>query len=122
MSKKVLLVDDNDGIRETLEAFLEMEGYLVITAKDGEEALEKLCSLAELPAVVFLDLWMPRLDGFGFRSRQLALPRIADIPVVIMSGDYLNSEQQQLLRPDGIILKPFDLDDIPKILHENFSL
>ena len=122
MSKKVLLVDDNDGIRETLEAFLGMEGYEVITARDGEEALEKLCSTAELPAIVFLDLWMPRLDGFGFRARQLSLPQFAEIPVVIMSGDYLNAEQEQLLRPDGIILKPFDLDDIPKILHENFSL
>ncbi len=122
MSKKVLLVDDNDGIRETLEAFLQMEGYSVITASDGEEALEKLCSSEKLPSIVFLDLWMPRLDGIGFRARQLSLPRIANIPVVVMSGDYLSSEQQRLLRPDGIILKPFDLDDIPKILHENFSL
>lgn len=122
MSKKVLLVDDNDGIRETLEAFLQMEGYSVITASDGEEALEKVCSSEELPAIVFLDLWMPRLDGFGFRARQLSIPRIANIPVIVMSGDYLSSEQQRLLRPDGIILKPFDLDDIPKILHENFSL
>jgi CheY-like chemotaxis protein len=120
--KNVLLVDDNEGIRETLETFLVMEGYEVVTAAEGEEALEKLAVLSELPDVIFLDLWMPGLDGYGFRARQLALPRIAQIPVVIMSGDFLNQEQQQLLRPDGVILKPFDLDDISKILHENFSL
>lgn len=120
--KKVLLVDDNEGIRETLESFLEMEGYEVMTAADGEEAIEKLCSSDILPSIIFLDLWMPRLDGFGFRARQLSLPRLADIPVVVMSGDFLNEEQEQLLRPDGVIFKPFDLDDIPKILHNNFSL
>lgn len=99
-----------------------MEGHEVIVASDGEEALDKLCFSEELPAIIFLDLWMPQLDGFGFRSRQLVLPQIAHIPVVIMSGDLLSLEQEQLLRPDGIILKPFDLDDISRILHENFSI
>jgi CheY-like chemotaxis protein len=120
--KKIILVDDNEGIRETVAAFLVMEGYEVVTASDGHEALKKLEDLTELPEVIFLDLWMPGLDGFAFRARQLAQPRIAHIPVVIMTGDILAGDQEQLLNPAGVLLKPFNLDDVPKILQDTFNL
>ena len=81
----VLIVDDDRDILEALGELLGDEGFAVATARDGAEALEKLrTGLA--PAVIFLDLMMPIVDGWEFRAAQMADARLARIPTVIMSA------------------------------------
>lgn len=84
--RPVLIVDDNDDVREVLAFMVSTAGYNVETAADGREALEKL--RASRPCVVVLDLMMPKMDGRAFRRAQLAEPDAAvrDIPVVCYSA------------------------------------
>lgn len=82
----VLLIDDEDDIRDSVAELLRFEGYEVQTAADGGDALRFLATTALLPCVIVLDLMMPDVDGAAFRARQLADPRLASIPVVIMSA------------------------------------
>ena len=81
----ILIVDDDRQMRTMLSTMLSLHGYAVQTATDGEDGL---CKLQEyVPALVLLDLKMPRMSGAEFRAAQERLPRIlADIPVVLISG------------------------------------
>ena len=80
----ILLVEDNDALREATVALLEAEGYTVVAASDGQEALDLLRGEVE-PALVVLDLVMPR-NGAQFRTEQGRDPRLAAIPVIVISG------------------------------------
>jgi PAS domain S-box-containing protein len=81
----VMLVDDDAMIRESFAEVLADEGYRVVTAADGAEALRRLRTGA-LPRVIFLDLMMPAMDGPTFRAEQTRDPTLAAIPVVVMSA------------------------------------
>lgn len=81
----VLVVDDHEDVRMALEALLAAEGLGVVTAQEGEEALDRLRGGLR-PCVILLDLMMPKLDGWQFRHAQLADPILASIPVIAFSG------------------------------------
>ncbi|HZR81470.1 MAG TPA: response regulator [Candidatus Binatia bacterium] len=81
----IFVVDDSEDDRELLGAVLRVHGYRVSYANDGTDALRQLESGLR-PCLILLDLDMPYVDGVGFRERQLADPRIADIPVVVFSA------------------------------------
>jgi len=83
----VLVVEDDEDIREVLATILQESGYSVIIAKNGEEALQQLRSGTFRPCVILLDLWMPVMDGRQFREEQLKDAALAGIPVVAFSGD-----------------------------------
>ena len=83
--KSVLVVDDDEDVRELLCDLLIHEGYRVAGAQDGAAALEHLVS-GPPPNVVLLDLTMPKMDGYEFLERRAADPRLRDIPVVVISG------------------------------------
>ncbi|PLS79555.1 MAG: response regulator, partial [Chloroflexi bacterium] len=85
-SATILVVDDDSGIREALTDILEDEGYAVRSACDGQAALDLLRQQAEPPALVLLDLMMPRMNGWQFRSEQRRDPALANIPVVVISA------------------------------------
>jgi two-component system chemotaxis response regulator CheY len=83
----VLLVDDEENLREAVTFTLERSGFTVTGCRDALEALEWLrrgCS----PDVILLDLIMPRMDGWEFRLRQRSNPQWAEIPVVVLSADH----------------------------------
>jgi CheY-like chemotaxis protein len=82
---RILLVEDDDEIREALTDVLEQQGYLVEGARNGREALELLHD-HEAPRLILLDLMMPVMDGWQFRHAQLEDPMIARIPVVVLSA------------------------------------
>lgn len=84
--RPVLVVDDDPDILEMLQLFLELEGYEVLTAHDGAEALDVLRRASTLPGLILLDLMMPGVDGGAFRATQIGDPRLANVPVVVMSG------------------------------------
>ncbi|MGE3683918.1 MAG: response regulator [Bdellovibrionales bacterium] len=86
--KRLLVVEDSVDFQDLLKQLFESEGYHVVYASNGEEALKKLRSDsdADLPGLILLDLMMPVMDGFEFRDKQLLDPRLAGIPVVIMTA------------------------------------
>jgi CheY-like chemotaxis protein len=83
--KRLLLVEDDDLLRETLTTILEAEGYAVLTAADGEEALRRLHA-GERPDLILLDLMMPGMDGWQFRREQARDRELASVPVVVFSA------------------------------------
>ncbi|MET0593204.1 MAG: response regulator, partial [Polyangiaceae bacterium] len=85
-AESVLVVDDDEDIRQTLASLLEAEGYHVNLAVDGGDALRTLAD-RPLPDVILLDLAMPRVDGREFRIRQRQDARLASIPVIIISAE-----------------------------------
>jgi CheY-like chemotaxis protein len=83
----VLVVEDDEDIRDVLATVLHESGYSVIIAKNGEEALQRLRTGTCRPCVILLDLWMPVMDGWQFREAQRKDSSLAGIPVVALSGD-----------------------------------
>jgi CheY-like chemotaxis protein len=83
----VLVVEDDEDIRDVIAALLHEFGYSVVMAKNGEEALARLRSGTCRPCVILLDLWMPVMDGWRFREEQQKDASLAAIPVVALSGD-----------------------------------
>jgi len=113
---KILLVDDDPDVRTAIGAILESRDYEVVTARDGEEALEKLKE--ERPDLMILDLLMPRMNGFSV-CRELQDPSWSDyskIPVLILtavaegaSRRRYQLETGQTLDVDDYIEKPVDM-------------
>lgn len=103
----VLVVDDDEGIRETVQWILEFEGYTVVTASDGIDAMEKLQAVS--PRLILLDLMMPRMDGETFAQRLRQDERYRSIPILILSAFPYPPEKQCLLGIQGYLQKPFDV-------------
>ncbi len=80
----VMVVDDSLTVRKITGRLLEREGYRVLTAKDGVDALEQL--KGELPAIMLVDIEMPRMDGFDLARNVRGDPRTMDIPIIIISS------------------------------------
>ena len=111
MTGAVLVVDDDPYIREALAEVLEDEGYRVATARDGEEALERL-GREPLPALILLDLRMPGMSGWEVRRRLLEVPALARIPVVLLSADSRLEEAEAVLGAAGSLRNPPSLDEL----------
>lgn len=82
----ILVVDDDRDLRESLCDLLTEEGFATTGVADGQEALDYLRDNDSLPRLVFLDLMMPRMNGWQFREAQKADPRIASIPVAVITA------------------------------------
>jgi CheY-like chemotaxis protein len=83
----VFVVDDDTDIREALAELLHEEGFSVVTASDGRDALEKLKRTPGIPCVILLDLMMPVMTGPQLYAELKADPQLAPIPVVVVSAD-----------------------------------
>ena len=104
----ILLVDDDPVIRREVSEILREEGFDVMAASGGAEALRLLAS-PPTPVVILLDLVMPRTDGWEFRRAQLADPRLASIPVLVFSGFDSGPRNVADLRAAGFVTKPFTI-------------
>ncbi len=109
VTDRVLLVEDDEDIRGSIASILEDEGFAVVGAVDGDDALRYLRQTAELPRLILLDLMMPVMDGWAFRAAQLADERLAKIPVVILSAATDVRRHAQQLRVDEYLVKPLDV-------------
>ena len=105
----ILIIEDDDTIRETLADILEYEGYTVSTAPNGSEALTYL-QTNPAPHLILLDLMMPEMSGWEMRSQQLQEPKLAAIPVVILSGVHDLRQQATTLASAGYLPKPLDVN------------
>jgi CheY-like chemotaxis protein len=95
----LLIVDDDPAIRESLMELLWKDGREIVTAGDGNEALQRLKEIPR-PSLIVLDLMMPRMDGWEFLRRQTRDPALAGIPTIVLSGSTLPAgAKHQLLKP-----------------------
>jgi CheY-like chemotaxis protein len=117
--RRVLIVEDDDALREALSDVLSGEGFSVAAAADGLEALDLLrLSEGPNPSVILLDLMMPRMNGWQFRAAQQTDERISGIPVVVLSAvPHLAQEAESLgLSQGSWIRKPVPLANLLAIL------
>jgi CheY-like chemotaxis protein len=112
----VLIIEDNELVRRSLERAFVKEGYSVATAGDGQQALRDLARSDAPPKIIIMDLMMPVMDGWQLRQRLLAQPQWAQVPVIAFSGAGVEDADKTL---PGVlcILKPVSL----KTLFENVA-
>ena len=108
---RLLLVDDEPGLRTAVQAYLEDEGFDVTTAVDGEEGFAKAQQM--LPDVVISDVMMPRLDGYGLLKKLRADERLGGTPVIFLTAKGMTADRTQgyLAGVDDYIL-PADPDEL----------
>lgn len=106
----ILVVDDDAAIRNVLQEILVDEGYHVVTAANGAEALRYLQSNRR-PRLILLDLMMPVMDGAEFHARKNADPRLRDIPVIVLSA---HLRARELIADDvaTVLPKPVRYDQL----------
>ena len=107
----ILLVEDNTDTRDSMAMLLELEGYAVVGAANGQEALDRLHDNGR-PCLILLDLMMPVLDGWGFRAGQRSEPAIAGIPVIVLSADGSVSQKASSLGAVGYLRKPVEVSEL----------
>jgi len=112
MPKKVLVVDDNQDAINILSAILKKAGYLVGVAKDGQEALQKLDS--EIPALILLDVMMPKMDGYEVCKAIKTNPAISQIPILMISAKTDGTSQKRGLELGAAdyLMKPIQPNEI----------
>jgi CheY-like chemotaxis protein len=101
----ILIVEDDEDVREAMVAFLEMKGYSVASACNGREALDYLDG-APAPDLIITDLAMPVMDGRQFRREQLKDVRLAAIPMLVVTA----MADRTHIDASEILLKPVDAD------------
>jgi signal transduction histidine kinase len=111
---RLLLVEDDSSIRLALIDMLEDEGFAVVAAVNGRDALDELRS-APPPDAILLDLMMPVMDGWEFRVEQRSDPRLAGIPLLAMSADL--SAKARAIAADAYLRKPIDFPELLRQLH-----
>jgi len=114
-SGRVLVCDDTEQIRRLIRVNLELDGFEVVEAVDGPEALEMLQDLSQpLPDVITLDVVMPRRDGWWMVSSIRADPRLAHIPIVMVtaSAQFHDRMQAERASVNEFLAKPFDPEEL----------
>ena len=111
----VLVIDDDREVRESLRTLLQLDGYKVKTARDGQHALEQLRGGLR-PCIILLDLMMPAMDGQHFRAEQLRDPQFAHIPVVVLSGHYDPQQNAASLGAAAYLRKPADINMVLRLI------
>jgi DNA-binding response OmpR family regulator len=113
---RVLVIEDDVDIQQALGQVLADEGYEVDLAADGAEGLSKIHDGTDKPSVIILDLWMPGLDGFGFRRAQLASEETSDIPVIVVTAAGVAPTEMASLGLAYVLRKPVDLDILLRVV------
>jgi CheY-like chemotaxis protein len=104
---RILLVEDDSGIRESVAECLEIEGYEVAALSNGPDALEWLSR--EIPDVLLVDLVMPLMSGGELLDRVRADPRLASVPAVLMTAA-IPTARSPVPKADALLPKPFEMD------------
>ncbi|VAW78204.1 twitching motility protein PilG [hydrothermal vent metagenome] len=118
-SVKVMVIDDSKTIRRTAETLLKKEGCVVVTATDGFEALAKIAD--EKPDIIFVDIMMPRLDGYQtcalIKNNQI----FKQIPVIMLSSKdgLFDRARGRIVGSDQYLTKPFTKDELLGAIHEH---
>lgn len=119
--EKILVADDSTTIVDMIKAALEREKFNVITAKDGEEALNKVYQ--EMPDLILLDIEMPKINGYVVCKRIKAHPQTKDIPVIMLTVKSKESDKQWGLGmgADEYLTKPFEMEKLVEVIKERLQ-
>jgi twitching motility two-component system response regulator PilG len=114
---KVMVVDDSNTIRRSAEIFLSQAGYQVILAEDGFDALAKIAD--HNPDVVFIDIMMPRLDGYQACALIKKNPRFKTTPVIMLSSKdgIFDRARGRMVGSDLYLTKPFTKDTLLSVVN-----
>ena len=117
--KTILLAEDYEDSRRMLARLLEMSGYRVLEAADGDEAVQM--AERECPDVVLMDLQMPVTDGFTATSRIRRIDNICRVPVIAVSAQPAEefASAAALVGCDHFVSKPVDFDLLLEVIHES---
>lgn len=113
MTHTVLLVEDDEELRDTMCEALELHGYAVVATPDGLAALAELDRIDHL-CVVLLDLFMPRMNGWDFLAHLRARPALAEVPVVVHSS----AARQAPPGATRVLRKPIELERLLSVVRE----
>lgn len=107
-----MVIDDSQTIRRTAETLLAKEGFTVVTAQDGFEALAKIAD--HHPDLIFVDIMMPRLDGYQACALIKSNPRYASTPVIMLSSKdgLFDRARGRIVGSDEYLTKPFTRDEL----------
>jgi CheY-like chemotaxis protein len=103
--RRVYVVEDDSDLRRTLGEAIEAQGYDVVAAANGAEALEALRRDDKRPCLILLDLMMPVMNGYEFRKEQRADPALATIPVVVISAHERSGVDADVFLPKPVALR-----------------
>jgi two-component system chemotaxis response regulator CheY len=106
----IYIIEDDTTIRELLVELLESENYFILSAKNGQEAIDQLRSMQRLPDLLLLDLMMPIKDGIGFREDQVKDSRLKNIPTLLMSADSDIEAKKVKMGIKSHLKKPLDIE------------
>ena len=119
---KVLVIDDSNTIRRSAEMFLRQAGFEVILAEDGFDALAKISD--HQPRVIFVDIMMPRLDGYQTCALIKQNPQLKSTPVIMLSSKdgVFDRARGRLAGSDRYLTKPFTKEGLIQAVHETMHL
>ena len=114
---KVMVIDDSNTIRRSAELFLKAAGCEVVLAEDGFDALSKIAE--ELPQVIFVDIMMPRLDGYQTCALIKRNPRFKSTPVIMLSSKdgLFDRARGRMAGSDQYLTKPFTQDSLDEAVN-----
>ena len=118
---KVMVIDDSKTIRRTAETLLTKEGCEVLTAVDGFEALAKISD--QKPAIIFVDIMMPRLDGYQTCALIKNNPQFRSTPVIMLSSKdgLFDKARGRIVGAEQYLTKPFTPDELLGAIHRHVS-
>jgi two-component system, cell cycle response regulator DivK len=113
MSRKLLIVEDNQDNRELAIKVLKNKGYEIIEAVDGEEAIEK--AISEKPDLILLDISLPKLDGYEVAKRLKSMEEFQEIPIVAFTAHAMKGDREKVIAGgfEGYISKPINVREFP---------
>jgi CheY-like chemotaxis protein len=115
-SRHILIIDDDQAIRDSLKMVLELEGYAVATAANGRDGLRELETSPKEPCLIVVDLMMPIMNGWEFLDAIGQDPRLRCLPVLILTA---HNERARPLPQRPILRKPIDSERFLKLVRTN---
>ncbi len=119
--KKILIVDDEENLRALVATVLQMAGYEVSTAVDGEDCVQK--ALQTIPDLILLDIMMPKLDGWKTLSKLRSYDQTEHIPIIMLTarGETDSLFKSEKLKVLDYFIKPFEMDEILAYIKKYFD-
>lgn len=121
--KTILIIDDEESTVEVAYLLLSFEGYEVLTAFDGEEAINLLKSLTIKPNLILLDILMPKVSGFEVCRWIKQQPELKDIPVLFLTAKVTEEDKEEGMRVgcDDYLTKPYTAEDFFQTIRKHLS-
>ena len=117
---KVLVVEDENLVREALSSMLEQKGFISEEARNGKEVLAKV--VKDMPDIIILDLMMPVMNGSETYSKLKENPKTRDIPIIICSALPISDFKKDNIEVEGYLEKPFSIRELCEKINEVLGL